>query len=848
MNTICKVCSFDLASYPATVELVSSAPVFGCPVCSSKYDPVKQMLGHDVFYDDEAQGFVKWATPTEAAQPEAVVEQEFGKFKLQVRANRRDYQKLFYPAVLVFILDGEVGQNQMFAPPENCQRYGLRITDRLLDTSETFLEVQFELKGGSRPFRISLPAAVTRGTTDAQTGRVSNGSVLTVWPNFKRPGWTEVKPRESQSGRDDVGSEESTLVEHGPWRDYFVQFATDDKAMVSQTLRLVGEGNGQAKVFTGHFPKGALDFPPKYIETKAEIMRPGETPRQYQNCFEVNLHSYELQRATTSKKLSVSIDFGTSNTCVCYVVPGATERGDAGDDTRTPKLLRLRNKNYEVVRGFQLGTDTNNIWLPDLEGQEFVPSELVFRDEPQKVLGQPTPPQPILDYTIPAARWRKGEEGRICTGFKWKHATEPAAIREQFSELQRMYLDLLFRMVAAELVAGDGPLAGAEVHPNQVELVYTFPLAMPEARWRALGQVLESVGQSIHERTGVEVIVKVGVDESRAGEADIKTQAEGERIFMDIGGGTTDIAVIEQRNNVAARELLLVDSMRYAGNDFLTTLANDAKGGHIATRPLIELQRRVRFFKRAALEDMSVFGNAEGRKEDAQAALERFLQGVMQYLARLIVLRLNSRFAGAQGENERTKKPLQLYLLGNGWNFVLFLPRDPLASLNATPKEVMQEEVSKRLIKELERFRQGEFIKFELDKWSDLFELNFPQEPKTAVARGALEVTRRPIEGLEKTFIGCDVEVVTAKGVETFRWDTELPRPLGVIIERVSITNPITGFEKLRVPDYQYEAAPDTNLRDIDIKRYVSDNKGRLVTSAFNVYLERWYKKFLSGK
>jgi hypothetical protein len=835
--------------YAATVEIDSNAHTFYCPVCGTDFELPQELPDINVFYDEPARCFIKWAPPGAAAQAEVVEKVDLGpgsRLRLLVRAKPRDFRQLFYSAALVFVIDGEISQNQLFAPPENCKRYGLQITNWVPDAGDRSIELHFTLKGGFRG-RVTLPAVFTRAATNPQTGRVDNGSALTVWPNFKRRGWQEKRQRDD--GGHDLGAPDAT-DEHGPWRDYFVQFATADAAVKPKSLRLVGEAPGQEQTLAGPGPKGALDFPPDYIEVTADVARPGEAARPFQTCFSVKLDSYPPQTgAALSKLLRVAVDFGTSNTCVCYIVPGDAERGDAGDDRLEPKLLRLTNKTYEVVRGLQLSADPSNTWLPDLEGQDFIPSELVFRDDPQRVLAEAKPPRPVLDYTIPAARWRTGEEERICTGFKWKHATEPPAVREQYRELQQMYLDLLLRMVVAELAASGGPLAGTEVHPNKIELVYTYPLAMPKERWQALGRVLETVGQALHERTGVAVTVKAGVDESRAGEAAIKMQAEGQRIFMDIGGGTTDIAVIEQRAGAAKRELLLVDSLRYAGNDFLAALSNDARGGHISTRLLIELQRRVRFFKRAALEDISVFGGSEERKEDAQAALERFLLGMMQYLARLIVLQLNT--TGAEG---RPKK-LHVFLLGNGWNFVLFLPRDPLASRSATPKEVMQEEISKRLIEELEKFRKGEFIKFELkfaenskgEEWKQFFELHFPEEPKRAVASGALEVTRRPAEGVERTFVGSDIEVVTAQGVQAFRWDKPLPLDLGAVIERVSISNPVVLFEDFRVPDYQYEHAPIANLRDIDIKRYVSNDRGQLVASAFNVYLERWYKNFLTG-
>jgi hypothetical protein len=826
MNTTCKVCGFDISTYSVTISLETNTHTFNCPVCGQGFDAVTEIKDKGVFYDDEAHGFVKWVGPVEASKTDIVVEEQIGEFRLQISAMARNFQDIFYPRALVFVLDGEILPNQLFASPENSKRYAIIITGRELDPSDAFLDLQFRLKGTSSQFRIALPAAVTRAMTDKNSGATSNGSVVTVWPNFKRPGWQETTG---------VGE----TIDYESWRDYFVMFDTADTGIKLQSLRLVGDGSLE-KMFDGSLPRGSLDFPPEYIEITTQLTKTGLS-QTYRTCFFIQLNTYKVQKSALSKVLRVAIDFGTSNTCVCYRIPSDAERGDAGDNAVVPKLLKLRNKNCEVVRGLQIAGSGLHTWLPDLEGQDFVSSELVFRDEPQNILGQ-VDLHPIVDYTIPEARWRTGQEKKVCTGFKWKHATEPAAVREKFADLQRMYLDLLFRLVAAELVANNGPLAGTEVHPNKFELVYTYPLAMPKERWEALGRTLELVGQSVRKRTGIAMTVKVGVDESRAGEADIKMQGQGERIFMDIGGGTTDIAVIEQRDNVTNRELLVVDSLRYAGNDFLAALSDDANGGHISTRPLIELQRRVRFFKRAALEDISVFEGSEARKEEAQDALERFLRGITQYLARLMILRLNS-----VGEAKPAK--LHVFLLGNGWNFVLFLPRDPLAASSATPKEVMQEEVTKRLIRELEKFRQGEFIKFDPpDQWTDLFELNFPQEPKTAVARGALEVTRRPIDGVERTFIGCDVEIVTTRGVEALRWDTYLPLELGALVDRVSIKNPIVAFESLRVPDYQHDHAPDTDLKDIDIRRYVDNQHGKLVGSAFNVYLERWYKNFLTGK
>jgi hypothetical protein len=79
-------------------------------------------------------------------------------------------------------------------------------------------------------------------------------------------------------------------------------------------------------------------------------------------------------------------------------------------------------------------------------------------------------------------------------------------------------------------------------------------------------------------------------------------------------------------------------------------------------------------------------------------------------------------------------------------------------------------------------------------------------------------------------------------------WDTILPHKVNALIDRVSFEGRgLVGFEMLRVPDYGFEHAPMTDIQDVNIKRYVTDGPGQIVASAFNVYLERWYKNYLTG-
>jgi hypothetical protein len=812
MDTICNSCKFDVKTYPVTVELDSHNRTLYCPVCGTPIDKLKEVPEKNIFYDEEAQSFIKWAPALQAStHPEVVEELTLGQLKIKVRAKTRDYRQIFYDAVLVFTLNDEIILSQVFAPPENCRRYGIDIKAAQLQPNETYLDVKFELKGGFKG-DISIPAAATKSVTNSGS-RVTTGSALMVWPNFKRPAWRHQEK------------------EYSRWNDYFIYFASLDGSVKPKSFRIVGEEPGvEFNIADVTMPMGAVNFPPEYIEIIADVDRGSGTARQYKACFQVRLNVNEVKQTITNNRLHLSVDFGTSNTCFYYLMQGLSDKD--------PKPLKLNDKSHVLIGGLQLESDLRHTWIPNFIEQTLIPSELVFRLEPQKIFSGGGQINPIADYTIPPLKWRAGEERRISTGFKWQQATEPNAVSPYHLELQRMFLGLVFRLVMAELVSRDDLLGSSTVHPSEVELTLTYPLSMSEGKFKELLTSFEIVTRLIQERTGISLLITAVVDESRAGERGTAAKGPGQKIYIDIGGGTTDISVIEQGGEDGRRNLLVVDSLRYAGNDFLTALASDNKGGGLSTKPLIELQRRIRA-EENVLDDLATFGNAMPRQEAAQKALDRFLRGLTQYLARIVAFRIDK--LGDRAGQEK----LIIYLLGNGWRFVLFTPRDPLASPTANPRDIIKKEVDRRLKKELENFRQAGIIKVE-----PKIELQHPEDPKTVVARGALLVERLPSSETERrepqTFMGSDIGVVTPTEEKTFRWNTSVPLDLGNVAENVYINNPLMGFELLRVPDNQHPGAPLTNIQDVNISQYLYE-RGRIVRSAFNLYLERWYKKYLTG-
>jgi hypothetical protein len=808
MKTICQSCKFDLRNYPVTIELDSHNRSVYCPVCSTPVEEaISEIPEKKIFFDDETRTFIKWVTPQQAIVQKEIVEDlaPLGKLKLRLRTTTRDFKSIFYERVLVFMVNDEITGNQVFASPENHSRYGLEIVDRKLQPNENWIDVTFKLKGGfsgTVPIRAFVTKSKAGGTTD---------SALMVWPNFKRPAWShEGKP-------------------YPAWNDYFFYFSTRDGNIKLKSLRIVGdEPHMMADVADVTKPMGSVTFPPEYVEIGAEIPRGGAS-EEFKACLLVKLDVSAVKQSITTSKLQLSVDFGTSNTCFFYLI------------NSDPKALKLNDKTQILIGGIDLESDLAHTWIPRFKEQTLVPSELVFRLEPDKIFGEGTEPLPIVDYTIPPLKWRRGEEKRITTGFKWEQATEPSLVAPHHLRLQKMFLGLAFRAVMAELVSRSDLLGGTGVHPGEVDLTITYPLSMSEEKFKNLQDSFKYVAHSIRERTGINLAISSLIDESRAGEQGTNASGPGQKIFIDIGGGTTDISVIQQDKKHGQRLPLIVDSLRYAGNDFLKALASDGKGEGLSSRPLIELQRRIRA-EEQVLNDLATFDNYGPRQEDAQRALNRFLDGLTQYIARVVAYKIK----GAENAGET----LTVYLLGNGWRFVLFSPRHPQANPNPdqSPQEIIKEEIQLRLDKLLADFQRAHIIPFKPD-----LVLEHPADPKTVVARGALMIFKKPAvdhqKGEPETFLGSDITVVTSTKKENVRWNRSVPLNLHDIVDKVCINNALGGFELLEVPVLKDKPEPRTPIQNVNIMRDLCDPNGRrVIKNAFNFYLENWYKRYLTGE
>src|SRR6185369_12129584 len=624
-----------------------------------------------------------------------------------------------------------------------------------------------------------------------------------------------------------------------------------------EAVRVVGENPGEEKTFSAHPThtgiRGQLDFPPEYIEIAARSTKPGSQNKLHKAAFQVNLRNLDMTGG--GEPLRLSVDFGTSNTCFCY----------SGEDPQTGQQtdaqpLQINDHTLTLIEG-TANLDVNLPWLPVLKQQVLLPSELMFFEEPKEAVKHIRSLRPVIDYTIPILGWRKEDESYISTGFKWQTSTEPDIIAGYYQDLQKMYLGLALRLALAELAANQ--LESLYIHACAIDLFITYPLSMSESERTGLIASYDAVRSQISSHTGITVNAIRLIDESFAAEqgTGIRGAITAHKLYIDVGGGTTDVSVVEELGETQKRAIHLVDSVRYAGNDFLMVLANDdgnngaalpggaaslslqkRRPGKLSTKSLIELQRRIRSEKEGLLTDLGTFGGNQSVQEIAIEALDRFINGLIEYTARLVAWKTIQLTAdlGEEAQNEL----LQIFLVGNGWRFLLFSPRK-----SRSQKALDEETFIRRDFEDRLNPRLDEYVADGIIRLKPRISTEHPTDPKMVVARGALDApassgvapNREP-----PTILGSDIRIVQDNKEVIFEWHHPVPIDLDEFKTVKNITmKPSTKFEKNQVPDYR-NGDRLTTLDEIDIKKHLCDEDNKRIThSAFRHYLERWHKRNL---
>lgn len=339
----------------------------------------------------------------------------------------------------------------------------------------------------------------------------------------------------------------------------------------------------------------------------------------------------------------ISLDFGTVHTSIA-VWDGA-ENNILSIQDMTIDILDMNFYDQNEFKRFP-------VWLPTFEREIRVfPSELTFTSYDMM-----QPANLLLGYiqcfTAPSYTCAAGIETTI-EGFKWK---EPPIFEGHRDDLVKAYLKMIMHMALANL---------RRLHNAQnVSVVATFPLAFDKQKYEDYKIWVEQLINHLALETGVGITLavttldgrKILVGESYAAKALYNPPSPTAEFVVDIGGGTTDIALLIGNN------ILAVDSFRYGGNLFIEHIAKNMFPQ--ANNPAIAFINNHKGNALALLKAMRILGSIRGLfaefgddRARAEAALYRFFNGLFEYLRMLLYA-------------NNLKDNIFLYLIGNGWRLI----------------------------------------------------------------------------------------------------------------------------------------------------------------------------------
>jgi hypothetical protein len=264
----------------------------------------------------------------------------------------------------------------------------------------------------------------------------------------------------------------------------------------------------------------------------------------------------------------LGFDFGTSNTCLAYKLSG-TDRAKVLKFTLTPKMVwgrtptelpgfvpfRWHDKDFFSTI---LMSDAGKHDFEVIQAANIKPSDLFLDiDIPTLHLG----------LKEPLALGKFAQSWNIHHDLKWK---QPAILRDLF-----LSLTLLF--AHAELLFN-------ETHRYKVnKCVFTFPLAFDNSRLTTFHSKTRDVYQRVYQMC----YAKPPQDhcgfmsESEAVAASQPATEANVDLFIDIGGGSTDIAVSYPKSGFNA-----LDSVELAGNKFFELIWQHFSGKEASNKQL----------------------------------------------------------------------------------------------------------------------------------------------------------------------------------------------------------------------------------------------------------------------
>ena len=555
---ICGHCGFDLREFRGTIEVTRERQKktgYFCPICAAAVELPLTEAG--VFYVEGRPGqagtYFAWDMSGGASGGEHA-QRSVGQLTLVFeRLEPRTPKSICFPAVPVF--RNQDGNNVVPELPVRPEMFDCLELARLESGDKGTLEgnryrVRLPLRGRSEKVTLQLdvmgadPALAPSKSVERDAFRDVN---IRVWPDLPYQEWSCFFVEVADVGRGGLFAADRSASVQVSENGQFKPVTVETRGGLSRVKCCEGRPDWLSLEFKDKFGKllggGVLRVP--WAEPRN--FRHGETP------------------------LQIAVDFGTSNTCVAW-------RWGRSDK---PSLLDFKSLDLWVTHGgdtpaIHSAVDT---WFP-LRGfgpmKDVLPTEILSRRPLTDIgPGDIGKWKPVEDFTIPGAgvAIQFDEHLHLVRNFKWRDTVKLEILRAEFEDVRRRYFELLLLFTTAQVLKATSQPPG-----NEVNVVHSFPLALPEPEREGLTRVIKQAANTVAQWVGGLRfdVTRSPTDETLAAANNVGTaQKLGQRLVVDIGGGTTDIALVwvsEQPNHEPS--FSYVTSIRYAGAAYLDSVAN----------------------------------------------------------------------------------------------------------------------------------------------------------------------------------------------------------------------------------------------------------------------------------
>jgi len=671
LNTFCSRCNYDLKKYKITFNQTDVKEDFirvQCPVCGQVIDWPLDDLGLIRLKQDGNDVLRQWrlsgSHTLENRTNVIFVGGSNSRFQIRFPKNTLkdiSVNEVCFSAIPVFeLLQERGGEKEIKAPdlPIKPEYIDLVDFERQKEASAPRIsgdkyKVELFLKGVNQSKEIILPLIPASNKAAAGRDNCYKGVSLVFWPNIDYKLWKRYFLHCC------LNKEGATLL-FDEDRKMDLQYRDSSKIWNSFTennYSFTNKDSGET-IESSDFGVCTEDRP-QYVST---IIRNDNNAELGGGIFIIKPATKEAYPRTA---LDIAVDFGTSNTCVAYRY--TSNLGD-GETNGQPEMLPFDDLTGFIVKGDELPTDLNrpHMWIPrkGFGRHHFLPSELLFsKPTDSLVVDQNTNFLPIENFTIPTSgcQMKYSEREYIASKFKWAESV-PGDM--SYIELQKSYLGLLLLIASAQL-ANKEKLSG-----SNISIKYSFPLVFTDEHKEYLHQVFQHVTKELVDWIGADTKPEemlVGLEhvpnETIAAGKNVGTTLDNDSFYVDIGGGSTDIALVENPDKDNTRWWRTMTSIRYAGTHLLDTLTKiNCLKSSITPAILVRTIRETESIS-------NIFRNPDfivpGRGEVTQNKVFEYYLYLMEYLARIVAARvIEGNYNMLRDDNVYSAS---LYLLGNGW-------------------------------------------------------------------------------------------------------------------------------------------------------------------------------------